>query len=179
MIYWPGAGAEKIEQLVTRRVEETIAENQQIEKITSNTRTGVGTVIIELHKEVEDPGKQFDDIKLRLDSLTDLPRGTAIHFMKDFGDTATLLLTVASPRVSDVEVELRAQVVREGLEKSRSGRDGSGRAALVGGFPKSVPTRVIRPAFEMFARFAQDEGALSDARYFEGARSIRTSGRCR
>src|SRR5206468_575955 len=38
---WPGASAEKIEQLVTRRIEEKIAENSKIERITSNTRTSV------------------------------------------------------------------------------------------------------------------------------------------
>jgi len=44
-IAWPGASAEKIEQLVTRRVEETIAGNSKIDTITSNTRTSVGLVI--------------------------------------------------------------------------------------------------------------------------------------
>ena len=41
---WPGASAEKIEQLVTRRIEEKIAENVKVEKIESNTRTGVTAV---------------------------------------------------------------------------------------------------------------------------------------
>src|SRR4029453_6533718 len=35
---WPGAGAEKIEQLVTRRIEEKVAENVKIDKIESNNR---------------------------------------------------------------------------------------------------------------------------------------------
>src|ERR1041385_4199175 len=38
---WPGASAEKIEQLVTRRIEEKIAENVRVEKVESNTRTGI------------------------------------------------------------------------------------------------------------------------------------------
>ena len=40
MARWPGARAEKIEQLVTRRLEEKIAENTRVDKIESNTRTG-------------------------------------------------------------------------------------------------------------------------------------------
>jgi multidrug efflux pump subunit AcrB len=168
MISWPGAGAEKIEQLVTRRVEEKIAENPKIDKITSNTRTGVGLVIIELQKEVEDPGKQFDDIKLRLDSLKDLPEGAALNFIKDFGDTATLLLTVASPRIAEVEIALRGRAVREGLAQARPAGHPGPRVALVVGFPKSVPPRVVRPPFQMFSRYAEQAGALSDIRYFEG-----------
>src|SRR5262249_44463547 len=40
LVSWPGASAERIEQLVTRKVEEKIAENAKVEKIESNTRTG-------------------------------------------------------------------------------------------------------------------------------------------
>src|SRR5262245_39212601 len=107
---WPGASAEKIEELVTRRIEEKIAENVKVEKIESNTRTGITAVYITLVPEVTETGKEFDDIKLKLDSITDLPQGAGpINFVKDFGDTAALMLTVASPRVTETEVSLRAQ----------------------------------------------------------------------
>ncbi len=167
MISWPGTGAEKIEDLLTRRVEEKIAENSKIDKITSNTRTGSSFVIIELQKDIDDPGKQFDDIKLKLDSLKDLPEGASISFIKDFGDTATLLLTVASPRISEVEIALRARAVREAIDKVRVGRSGN-RVSLVTGFPKSVPPQVIRPAFQMFEAYAERAGALTDVGYVEG-----------
>jgi multidrug efflux pump len=165
-ITWPGASAERIEQLVTRRVEETISGNPKIDKITSNTRSSVGLVIIELQKNVTDPGKQFDDIKMKLDSLKDLPHGASTSFIKDFGDTATLLLTVASPRVSEVEIALRARGVREALAQVRPA--GAGRVALTVGFPKTVPPAVVRPPFQMFRRYAEEAGALTDVRYFEG-----------
>ena len=168
MAYWPGASAEKIEHLLARRVEEKIAENSKIDKITSNIRTGVAVIIIELQKDVTEPGKQFDDIKLRIDSLSDLPRGSGIKFVKDFGDTATLLLTVASPRASDVEIALRARSIREVLEQSRP-KDAPGpRVAIVAGFPKSVSPRIVRPTFEMFGRYAEQKGALATTVYFEG-----------
>src|SRR5262245_60868411 len=37
---WPGVSAEKIEALVTRRIEAKVAENVKVDKIESNTRTG-------------------------------------------------------------------------------------------------------------------------------------------
>jgi multidrug efflux pump subunit AcrB len=169
MVPWPGASPEKVEQLVTRRVEEKIAENSKIEKITSNTRTGVTVVTIELQKDVTEPGKQFDDIKLKLDAIDDLPQGAGpIEFVKDFGDTATLLLTVASPRVSEVEISLRARAIRQALEQTRPAGSSGSRVAIVAGFPRSVPPRIVRPDFEMFGRYAQEAGALSDGHYFEG-----------
>src|SRR5690348_3792218 len=45
---WPGASAEKIEQLVTRRMEEKMAENVKVDKIESNTRTGITAVYVTL-----------------------------------------------------------------------------------------------------------------------------------
>jgi multidrug efflux pump subunit AcrB len=42
---WPGASAEKIEQLVTRKVEEKIAQNANVEKIRSISRTNFSAVL--------------------------------------------------------------------------------------------------------------------------------------
>jgi len=167
-ISWPGASAEKIEQLVTRRVEETVSGNSKIDKITSNTRTSGGFVIIELQKEVADPGKQFDDIKGRLDGLRDLPQGAGFSFLKDFGDTATLLLTVASPRISGVEVSLRSKALVEAIRQVRGADSGAGRVALVAGLASSVPVKLVRPNVEAFGRYAVGKGAIAHPRTFEG-----------
>jgi multidrug efflux pump len=166
---WPGASAEKIEQLVTRRIEEKIAENSKIERITSNTRSSVTVVQVRLQKAVADVGKQFDDIKLKLDSITDLPQGAGpINFVKDFGDTATLLLTVASPRISEVEVSLRARSIREALERTRHAGAPGPRVAIVYGFPRSIAPRLVRTHFELFGRYGEEKGAFSDVDFFEG-----------
>src|SRR5262245_29816627 len=154
MASWPGASAEKLEQLIVRRIEERIAENSKVDKVTSNVRTGVAVVIVELQKEVDDPGKQFDDIKLKLDALGGLPQGSRVDFIKDFGDTATLLLTVASPRPSEVEIALRSRAVRAAIEKTRAGASGP-HVAVVMGFPKSLPPKIVSPSFHGFGAYAE------------------------
>jgi multidrug efflux pump subunit AcrB len=109
IISWPGASAEKIEDLLTRKVEEKIAENSKVDKIESSTRGGVAIVTVSLQEGVKDTGKEFDDIKLRLDTIRQLPEGARpIQFIKDFGDTTALMLTVSSPKVGEVELQLRA-----------------------------------------------------------------------
>ncbi len=166
---WPGASAENIEQLVTRRIEEKIAENSRIERITSNTRSSVAVVQVRLQKVVEDVGKQFDDIKLKLDSIKDLPQGAGpINFVKDFGDTATLLLTVASPRISGVEIALRARSIREALERTRHPGAPGPRVAVVYGFPQSIAPNLVRRHFELFGHYGEQTGAFSDVEFFEG-----------
>src|SRR5262245_66684872 len=47
---WPGASAEKIEQLVTRKIEEKIAENAHIEKLHSLNLTSISVVYLDLDK---------------------------------------------------------------------------------------------------------------------------------
>lgn len=98
---WPGAGAEKVEQLVTRRIEEKVAQNSRIEKIESTSRTGVSVVTITMDDKRFENDKEFDDIQLRLDAIKDLPQGAGpLRFNKDFADTAALMLTVASPKLN-------------------------------------------------------------------------------
>ena len=46
---------------------------RDVEKIESNTRTGITAVYITLVDGTADVPKEFDDIKLKLDSITDLP----------------------------------------------------------------------------------------------------------
>src|SRR5262249_15601051 len=61
---WPGSSAEKVEQLVTRKIEEKMAENSKVERITSTTRGGLAIVNIRLQEGLPDVGKEFDDVKL-------------------------------------------------------------------------------------------------------------------
>src|SRR5262245_38928985 len=83
---WPGVKTEKVEQLVTRKIEEKMAENNTVKRIESTTRVGVSFVYVTLQDNIDETGKQFDDIKLKLDDLQgQLPDGAGpINFIKDF-----------------------------------------------------------------------------------------------
>jgi multidrug efflux pump subunit AcrB len=105
---WPGASADRMEDLLTRPMEEKIAENTHVERIDSTTRSGTAVVTVMLLSDTKDTSKEFDDIRLKLDTLRNLPEGASITFIKDFGETTALMLTVASPRASAMEVQLRA-----------------------------------------------------------------------
>jgi len=165
---WPGVRTEKVEQLVTRRIEETVAENTRVKRIESTTRVGVSFVYISLQDNFDEPGKEFDDIKLRLDAIRDLPDGAGpITFMKDFGSTAALMLTVASPEIGDVGVSIMARDVRAAIARARGADDGE-RIAIVYCFPPSLPPVGIRRPFSLFVEAAAADGVLSDVRQIEG-----------
>ncbi|HWF87432.1 MAG TPA: efflux RND transporter permease subunit, partial [Pyrinomonadaceae bacterium] len=67
LVPWPGSSAEKVEQLVTKKVEEQMAANSKVTKIESISRTGLAVIYVELDENLKETGKEFDDIKLRLD----------------------------------------------------------------------------------------------------------------
>jgi multidrug efflux pump subunit AcrB len=156
---WPGMNAERIEQFVTRKIEEKIAENSRVERIDSVTRSSVSIVYVYLREGTKDVGVQFDDVKLKLDAITDLPQGAGpIRFMKDFGDTAALTLTVASPRADAVDIALRAKAVQRAVEQARSRHGGSpGRGSVIVCLPRSVNPQVLERHLSLFANIAREQ----------------------
>ena len=107
---WPGQSAERVEQLVTRKIEERVAQNIRVSEITSTTRPGLSVVYAEVDENARiDTGKEFDDIKVKLDALADLPEGAGpIQYIKEFGETSALMLTVASPPATGPRLQLLA-----------------------------------------------------------------------
>ncbi len=175
---WPGAPAEKVEELITRRVEERVAQSADVEKIESTSRSSVSVITVTLRDDLApaDIGKVIDDIDLKLRSISDLPSGaSAIEFQKDFGDTAALMLTVASPKVREVELALRAKALSQAVGTLRNGRGGARRTATVLNFPRGLNPDPMRRGARLFAGFATERGA-TDVQVFEGAGFVGVDG---
>ncbi len=122
---WPGQSAERIEQLVTRKIEERVAQNIRVSEITSTSRSGLSVVYAEVDETARiDTGKEFDDIKVKLDGLTDLPEGAGpIQYIKEFGETSALMLTVASPPATGAPLQLLADQIAAAVTPRASSLD--------------------------------------------------------
>jgi multidrug efflux pump subunit AcrB len=168
---WPGASAERIEQLVTRKIEERIAENAAVRKIESISRTSVSIVILTLDQRVTEPGDEFDDVRLKLDLVRDLPQGAGpIEFRKDFGNTVALMLAVASPPVSEVGLSLRGRAVGAAVAVARSKAASPGpRASLVVCFPESISPAIPQRQRDLAAYLIRESGVGRDVRPFDGS----------
>src|SRR5499433_3657335 len=113
---WPGQSAERVEQLVTRKIEEKLAQNIRLSEVKSISRSGLSVVYAEVDERVTDTAKEFDDFKVRLDSITELPEGAGpIQYIKEFGETSALMLTVASPPATDTQIDLLASDIDRAL----------------------------------------------------------------
>jgi multidrug efflux pump subunit AcrB len=166
---WPGVSAEQVERLVTRKIEQKMGENSKVEKVESISRTGLAVVYITLVETVADRAKEFDDIKGRLDSISDLPQGAGpINFIKDFGDTATLMLTVASPKVNDIEIELRSRAVAHAIDAVRVGSTHGRHATIVLSHPAGANVEPLVAVGKDIAAHFNTIPGVSEARGLQG-----------
>src|ERR1700731_375983 len=152
---WPGATAEQVEKFVARRIEGVAAENKTIHPgtdadygIKSISLPGYSFVYLQLDEGVSDTKRQFSDINLKLDALnSQLPQGAGpISFQSDFGDTAALMLTVASPKVDDIEIAARANSIEAAIRKARDAsqpNQARQRITVVDSFPQSISAREV------------------------------------
>src|ERR1700677_634794 len=165
---WPGADAEQVEQLVTRPIESTIAQNPNIRApnggdfgIKSLSIPGLSIVQVQLSDTVKDSKKEFSDMNLKLNSLS-LPSGAGpIKFNSDFGDTAALMLTVASPLEDASTIAVRAHAVEIALTKARAQQrsKASGQpVSIVYCFPASAPEESVERTIRAFVQFAEASG---------------------
>src|SRR5271156_407384 len=172
---WPGATAQQVEQLITRPIEDTVAQNKWIHPgtpadygVRSVSLPGYSYVYIQLADEVDDLKLQFSDINLKLNALNaQLPQGAGpISIASDFGDTAALMLTVASPKADDIEIAARANSVEAAIRKARDAKQQNGkgqRITVVDSFPQSISPRAVLDTVYLFQEEARTDGIIRDS----------------
>ena len=136
-----------------------------MERVESTTQDNISVVQVRLLDSIENTDQEFQDIGQRLKQIeNDLPDGAGpITWISDFGDTAALMLTVASPPVSEMEIELGARGVREAIERARGGET-TPRVAILHCYPASVSPAMVERPFKLFADVAQRDGIARDVR---------------
>src|ERR1700724_1911838 len=185
---WPGATAQQVEQFVTRRIEDVAAENKTIHPgpdadygIKSISLPGYSFVTIQLDEGIADTKRQFSDINLKLNALnSQLPQGAGpISFQSDFGDTAALMLTIASPKADQTEINIRAHAIQSAIESVRAKRKHTEHAvpvAIVYSFPRSVSPVTMLDAVQLFEQQADEQSVLRAPQVISGSGFIAVDG---
>lgn len=126
MTNYPGADPIEVEQEVSRRIEKKLAENPAVEHVRSTNRQGLSAVFVDLYDTTKNAEAIWQDLDNKLASMTDLPTVGGVMVKpfldKDFGDTVAVMLTIASPPVSDLEVHHRALTIAQKIQEERSRR---------------------------------------------------------
>src|SRR5467141_3009424 len=185
---WPGATAQQVEQFLTRPIEDAVAENKTIHTgtasdygIRSVSLPGAAYVYLQLAENVSDVKRQFSDINLKVNALnSQLPQGAGpISFQSDFGDTAALMLTIASPQADQIEIDIRAQEIQAAIQTARAKRKYTERdvpVSIVYAFPRSISPATMLDAVQLFEQQAEQEGILRAPQVILGSGFIAVDG---
>ena len=133
---FPGSSPERVEQLVTDKVEKTVQELPELKKVSSTSRSGLSVVTVELKDQVkpEDLQAVWDRLRRKLTQLKGLPSGVNPVLNDDglgevFGISVGLLMdgftyAEAKEYVDDIKddfikLELAAKVELGGVQDER------------------------------------------------------------
>lgn len=117
LTYFPGASPERVEQLVTDKLEKVIQEIPQIDFIESESKPGVSVIwvnILERHKEMR---PIWDDLRRKVTRATgELPDEVVGPFVNDeFGDIFGIIVAISGEDFSYAELKEIADDCRNDL----------------------------------------------------------------
>ncbi|MBY0527909.1 MAG: efflux RND transporter permease subunit [Gemmataceae bacterium] len=166
---FPGASVTKIDELVTKKLEDKIGELQSIDELQSGSRAGASGIKISVHPGSETyVNQQWDKIRAKVQQVQ-LPEGCYPPTLDtDFGDTITLLFAVTSPPISEAECQARAHLVRTRLGQLRKDTGASGRAAVVAFFPPEMSLVDRNFLIDRFLQQLKQEAVGTDAVLSQG-----------
>ncbi|MCG7985401.1 MAG: efflux RND transporter permease subunit [Candidatus Thiodiazotropha lotti] len=114
---YPGMSPQRIEDLVTRKLEEKIREIPEIKDIISESKSGVATIHVVARDEVSELDPVWQKLRNRMDDIRqELPDGTQGPFVNDeFGLTAVSTIALLSDGFSLAEMREAARDMRDQL----------------------------------------------------------------
>ena len=110
----PGASPERVEQLITDRIEQVVQEIPELDTVTSVSRTGVSIVTVQVREEFTDMRPIWDNLRRKVERVQgDLPDTAQTPVVNDeFGDVFGVMVAVSSDGFSPAETREVAEEVR-------------------------------------------------------------------
>ncbi|WP_299156136.1 efflux RND transporter permease subunit [uncultured Tenacibaculum sp.] len=117
---FPGASPERVEQLVSDKVEKIVQELPELKEVNSTSRTGLSVVSVVLKDEVSQKKMQavWDRLRRKLNSMEDLPQGVNPNLNDDgIGDVYGIVVGLTSDGYSYAEMKDYADDIKDDLIK--------------------------------------------------------------
>jgi multidrug efflux pump subunit AcrB len=114
---FPGASPERVEQLVTDKLEKAIQEMPEIDFLSSESKTGVSLIFVNIQESYSEMRPIWDDLRRKVEKVApDLPDGVIGPTVDDeFGDVFGTIVTLTGDGFSYAELKEIADDVRDEL----------------------------------------------------------------
>ncbi len=112
--YFPGASPERVEQLVSDKIEKVVQEIPELDFVTSESRTGVSIVMVNIKDSYKDMRPIWDNLRRKIDDVEGLPDGIIGPVVNDeFGDVFGIVMTLTGEGYSYAELKDIADDTRD------------------------------------------------------------------
>ena len=119
--FFPGASPERVEQLVTDKLEKVIQEIPELDAVRSESKTGASIIWIDILERYKNMRPIWDNLRRKVEKATpELPEGIQGPYVNDeFGDVFGILITLIGDGFSysdlkDVADDVRDELLRLG-----------------------------------------------------------------
>lgn len=136
---FPGASPERVEQLITKQIEEVSQELPELDDVTSESRTGLSIVTVSLKPEIQEKDLQpvWDRLRRKVEAIqNDLPDGSRPPTINDdgFGTVYGVMLGLTGDGFSNAELREAAEDIRDDVVKM----DDAAEVELKGMLPEQI-----------------------------------------
>ena len=113
--YFPGASPERVEQLVSDKIEKVVQEIPELDFVTSESRTGVSIILVNIKESYKNMRPIWDNLRRKIDDVKDdLPDGIIGPEVNDeFGDVYGIVITLTGEGYSYAELKDIADDTRD------------------------------------------------------------------
>jgi len=117
LTYFPGASPERVELLVTDKLEKAVREMPELDFVASESKNGVSIVFVNVASAYDEMRPIWDDLRRKVDGVAgELPDGVRGPFVNDdFGEVFGTLVTLTGDGFSYAELKQVADRVRDEL----------------------------------------------------------------
>ncbi len=114
---FPGASPERVELLVTDKIEKAIQEIPELDIIRSQSKTGSSIIWVDIKEEYTEMRPIWDSLRRKVDRVRgDLPEGVSSPFVNDeFGDVFGIVIALTGDGFTYAELKDVADEVRDEL----------------------------------------------------------------
>ncbi len=113
--YFPGASPDRVEQLVTDKLEKAIQEMPELDAIRSQSSTGFSIIYVEIKQNYKDMKPIWDKLRRKVEKVNrDLPEsviGPRVH--DEFGDVFGIIIAITGEGFSYADLKEVADEVRD------------------------------------------------------------------
>jgi len=115
--YFPGGSPERVEQLISDKIEKVVQELPELDFVKSESRTGVSIVTVNIKESYSNMRPIWDSLRRKIDKVSgDLPEGVIGPNVNDeFGDVFGTVMTLTGEGYSYAELKDVAENARDAL----------------------------------------------------------------